>query len=110
MRLSRAGNVPAGWEGGTPGWLRLPLVATDPVRRAADTARARRLGVWPGYPRLLLDLPGFGVRVRNAGSSFPGARALAARLITLPTHGQLNVEDLGRLERWLAGAERRGGE
>jgi dTDP-4-amino-4,6-dideoxygalactose transaminase len=110
VRESGAGEVPTGWEGGTPGWLRLPLVATAPVRRAADAARARRLGIGPGYPRLLLDLPGFGARVRNAEGPFPGARVLAQRLITLPTHGQLNAADLGRLEQWLAGAGRQGGE
>jgi dTDP-4-amino-4,6-dideoxygalactose transaminase len=109
VRESGAGYVPVGWEGGTPGWLRLPLVATDLLRRAADAAPARRLGVSPGYPRLLLDLPGFGTRVRNAGGTFPGARTLAETLITLPTHGQLNAGDLGRLEQWLTSAGGRGG-
>jgi dTDP-4-amino-4,6-dideoxygalactose transaminase len=104
VRQAGAGRVPVGWEGGVPGWLRLPLVAADSVRRAAESNPARRLGVWPGYPRLLADLPGFRGRVRNAEETFPGARTLAERLITLPTHGQLNQGDLQRLERWLAGA------
>jgi dTDP-4-amino-4,6-dideoxygalactose transaminase len=104
VRLTKAGVVPAGWEGGSPGWLRLPLVASDWVRRAAEAAHARRLGVWPGYPRLLLDLPGFGARVRYAGDSFPGAQVLAERLVTLPTHRLLNSGDLSRLEQWLAGS------
>jgi dTDP-4-amino-4,6-dideoxygalactose transaminase len=98
---SGAGTLPSGWSGGRPGWLRLPLVAVPSARRAADQAAARRLGIWPGYPRLLLDLPGFGRRVRNSETSLTGARVLADRLLTLPTHGQLIEADLVRLERWL---------
>jgi perosamine synthetase len=98
---SGAGTVPSGWSGGSPGWLRLPLVAVESARRAADQAMARRLGIWPGYPRLLLDLPGFGRRIRNPETSLTGARVLADRLLTLPTHGQLIEADLVRLERWL---------
>ncbi len=94
-------HLPAGVE---PGYLRLPLLATPKVRAAAVLAGARRLGVMPGYPRALCDLPGFAERVVNKADAFPGARMLASRLITLPTHSLLTGADLARLEAWLARA------
>jgi dTDP-4-amino-4,6-dideoxygalactose transaminase len=84
-----------------PGYLRLPLIASAGGRRAAGELRARRLGVMPGYPKALCDLEGFGARCLNREAAFPGARALAERLCTLPTHGRLEARDLGRLEAWI---------
>jgi hypothetical protein len=55
----------------------------------------------PGYPRALPDLAGFGGRVSNRDDGFPGARLLADRLITLPTHSLLSEEDLSALEAWI---------
>ena len=85
--------------GGEPGYLRLPVRAAGPV--VAGIERARRLGVMPGYPKALVDLPGFGERVANRGEAFPGARALVRELITLPTHSLLGEADLARLEAWM---------
>jgi dTDP-4-amino-4,6-dideoxygalactose transaminase len=92
-------RVPAG---GEAGYLRLPFVATPASRAAAVTAEARALGIMPGYPHALCDLRGFGKRVANKADGFPGARGLAERLITLPTHSLLRERDLLRLEAWLA--------
>jgi len=88
--------------GAKPGYLRLPFLAAPAVRARAGSSAARALGIMPGYPRALCDLPGFAERVVNRGDAFPGARALAERLITLPTHGLLDEADLSRLEGWLA--------
>jgi perosamine synthetase len=88
--------------GGEPGYVRLPCLASPATRAAATSAEARALGIMPGYPRALCDLRGFAERVVNRGDGFPGARTLAERLITLPTHGLLSEEDLERLEAWLA--------
>lgn len=82
-----------------PGYLRLPLLASAQARRALDAART--LGVMPSYPRALSDLEGFAARCANRDAGFPGARMLAARLCTLPTHGRLGERDLMRLEQWL---------
>ena len=85
--------------GGEPGFLRLPVI------RGGDNPAARRsgarLGVAPGYPKALCDLPGFGERVVNRGGDFAGARDLAARLATLPTHSRLSEGDVQQLEGWL---------
>jgi dTDP-4-amino-4,6-dideoxygalactose transaminase len=81
-----------------PGYLRLPVIqATDRPPPGRDT---RALGIMPGYPRALADLDGFGTRRQNRGDDFPGARQLAARLWTLPTHSALVQSDFIRLESW----------
>jgi len=91
-----------GQEGGEAGYLRLPSVAAPATRAAAMSRDAHALGIMPGYPRALCDLRGFGKRVVNRGDGFPGARTLAERLVTLPTHSRLRESDLVRLEAWLA--------
>ena len=89
---------PAGAE---PGYLRLPLRVAAGTSAGDPSAAARALGVMPGYPRALCDLEGFGERVVNRDDGFPGARALAASLVTLPTHSLLAERDFARLEAWL---------
>lgn len=86
-----------------PGYLRLPTLVPPDVR---GTVAAQRLGVFPSYPRALCDLPGFAARCVNRHDAFPGARLLASRLCTLPTHSRLGDRDLARLERWIVAAGR----
>jgi len=88
---------------GEPSFLRLPLLARGGSARLL-TGKSRALGIMPGYPAALCDLAGFGPRVLNASAEFPGARALASDLFTLPTHGRLSEGDLLALEAWLASA------
>jgi hypothetical protein len=80
-----------------PGYLRFPLLL--PTNRVDAAARA--LGIMPGYPRALADLPGFGKRCERPGEACHGARELAARLCTFPTHSWVRNEDLDALESWL---------
>jgi len=87
-----------------PGYLRLPLLAAPQARAAAARPEARALGIMPGYPVALCDLPGFRERVANPDDRFEGARLLAAGLVTVPTHSLLTPADLARLESWLARA------
>jgi perosamine synthetase len=72
----------SGWESG---WLRYPVVLQ---RTATDvlTDYHAGFGVMRGYPQSLSDLEGFGARRLNAADWFPGARMLAERLVTIPTH------------------------
>lgn len=104
--LAALGAVPGlsavrGAPGSTPGWLRLPVLFSRDAERAAALRSGRPLGVMPAYPQGLAQLTSFRPRVRNAGEAHPGAAALASRLVTLPTHGQLRAADLEALERWL---------
>jgi perosamine synthetase len=75
-------RVPEGWEAG---WLRFPVV----LQRTAEgvqTPYNEALGVLRGYPKSLAELEGFGARRLNPFEVFGGARRLAERLVTLPTH------------------------
>jgi dTDP-4-amino-4,6-dideoxygalactose transaminase len=87
--------------GGQPGYLRLPALAASERLRQRACASGRSLGVAACYPLPLSRLGGFASRCRNGGATFPGAETLAARLLTLPTHGRLRPADLRALERWL---------
>lgn len=95
-------EVPRGAPGAVAGWLRLPVLTGAADEADAFRPGARRLGIAWGYPRALCDLEGFRPRVRNAGDAFPGARRLAASLVTLPTHSLLHEADLLALEGWIA--------
>lgn len=88
--------------GGEPGYLRLPFVAAVGSRVAAETPEARALGIMPGYPRALCDLPGFGERVGNRGGGFEGARLLAERLLTVPVHSRLSAREVEAVAAWVA--------
>jgi dTDP-4-amino-4,6-dideoxygalactose transaminase len=92
-------RVPAGAESG---YLRLPFLASPAFRAAAESVRARALGIMPGYPRALCEVGGFVERVVNRSDAFPGARLLAERLVTVPVHGRLSERDLDALEAWVS--------
>ncbi len=87
---------------GQPGYLRLPLLVSGTAVGAWQIDDARRRGIFPGYPRVLADLDGFGGRVRNLEERFSGARELAQGLHTLPTHSLLEEQDLAGLSAWLS--------
>lgn len=87
--------------GARPGYLRLPVLASPAARRAAVERASRRLGIMPGYPKALCDLERFRASCVNRDTAMPGARLLADRLCTLPTHGRLERGDLEDLEAWI---------
>jgi hypothetical protein len=94
---------------GHPGaaFLRLPLLGTRGMRGFPSAERARRLGVSPGYPLSLPDLPAVTGFVRQPGS-WPGAKLLSEGLITMPTHSKLNdrnIEDLVELASEYRGSD-----
>jgi len=80
-------------------FLRLPLLGTHGMRGFPSPERARRLGVSPGYPIPLPELPAISEIARMSGS-WPGAVRLSEGLITMPTHSKLspgNIEELAEL-------------
>lgn len=69
---------------------RLGVVAPDPGARDEALRRLRLAGVTAMYPASLDRVPG--LRTRLVGSlEMPGARAFAARLLTLPTHAGVSA-------------------
>ena len=91
--------IPAIAAGGRPGYLRFPVTCSD--EKWPSVERAKRLGVMPGYPKGLVDLTRFSARVLNREEEFRGARHLARRLATLPTHSRLSPGERRELEQWL---------
>lgn len=87
--------------GAAPGWLRFPLLLPEGMHGLHDPRRARRLGIAPGYPRPLPDLPALRERLTPwcRAVPWPGARELAERLVTLPTHGGIGHGDRVRIVR-----------
>lgn len=98
-RASRKVQTVEALHGASAGFLRLPVLRV--AEGGTALGRAQRLGILPGYPRALCELPGFRQRVQNREDDFSGARDLAARLVTLPTHSRLSEGDIQALERWL---------
>lgn len=85
-------------EGAVPGWLRYPVVVRDDLIPVLASRRFRRMGVMPGYPAPLAELPGFRERILAGGpAGWPGAELLARRLFTLPTHSRAPLADRVRL-------------
>ena len=84
-----------------PSWLRLPMLASPAVRGRVETAEARSLGVLGGYPMPLSALPSLAPRLLARDEALPGARRLAAELVTIPTHAGLGESDVLRLEQWM---------
>lgn len=83
---------------GQPGYLRFPLLLPEHLAGLREWPAARRLGVMPGYPVPLPQLP----ESPFPRSPAPGAGALAARLATLPVHSLLREEDLAGIEALFA--------
>jgi dTDP-4-amino-4,6-dideoxygalactose transaminase len=84
---------------GQSGFLRFPVMM-DSARSAAP-----RLGIYRSYPVPLVDEPA-ARSVLTAGHrfacGFPGARDLANRLFTLPTHHLMSDLDIRMVCSWLA--------
>ncbi len=91
--LSQAGSAGAieAIPGAHPGWLRLPR-----MDQGSGKDPAASLGIIRSYPLLLPVLPVLG-GARLDPSLFPGARALAQRLRTFPTHSRVSESVRSRL-------------
>jgi dTDP-4-amino-4,6-dideoxygalactose transaminase len=81
----------------TGGWLRYPILTSDPISRALGVPAVRRSGVMPGYPSVLADLKVVRSRILEGKTELPGARHLADHLFTLPTHRHLRSTDVEKV-------------
>lgn len=75
--------------------IRLPFLASSREERNRIVCEARRrgLGIGTMYPTGINEIEGLKARFR--AGTFPGARTVAERLLTLPTH-QFATEDVRR--------------
>jgi perosamine synthetase len=84
-------------------YARFPLRVADPAKRARLIAAldAGGIGATASYPLSLADVPEVAARLPAADLKMPGARMLAAQIVTLPTHGYC-PPDLGERVRAIA--------
>ncbi len=82
-------------EGTLSGWLRFPVVLDDALRAKALSGHFRHLGIGPGYPMPLPELPA--LRHAFATAQRTGAARLTSKLVTLPSHRWVADNDVARL-------------
>ena len=87
-------QLPMPREGGTCGWLRLPLL--DHAGRGAMPA----LGILRSYPVAIRAMPEGRSVIRQTGASEPGADLLARTLLTVPTHRFVTPDVIERIRVW----------
>jgi perosamine synthetase len=91
-------RLPAPTPGSTPVYLRLPVLVDEPALRSPliEALNRRGIGATGSYPTSLADVPGLQPHLANPGVAVPGARDVAARIVTLPTHPYVAARDLQR--------------
>lgn len=94
--------IPAPPVGASPSYLRYPVIPARGIAQRIRRGDGRSLGIAPGYPLSLADLPGFGDRRTNGTGRFEGARFLAANLVTLPVHSAVREAEFSRIADWCA--------
>ena len=69
-------------------YARLPFLVKDASRRAAllEKLEAAGIGATASYPNALCDVPEVRAYLPQADHDMPGARRVAASIVTLPTH------------------------
>jgi dTDP-4-amino-4,6-dideoxygalactose transaminase len=88
-------------KGGDASYLRFPVLLDETASLLRDRGKGGSLGVAWGYPRPLSELAALAELKVGANRSYPGARYLSRRLITLPTHSRVTDRDLDRLAEFL---------
>jgi len=85
---------------GQPVYLRFPILFREKEtrRRIFRILSRRRLGASCSYPTPLNEIVGFG-KYLSADDDFPGAKFVADRILTLPTHPYVEVRDIERMTR-----------
>ncbi|MBP1747630.1 MAG: putative Aminotransferase [Deltaproteobacteria bacterium] len=87
-------------------YLRFPVIVESRVqkRRICEAAAKKGLGITQMYPSPINEIPQIAHCFR--GHSFPGARLVADRLITMPLHQFVNDRDRAEMVRLIAWALR----
>lgn len=85
--------------GAEPAYVRLPLLLTDPRDRAALLAAFDRAGIGAtaSYPAAIADIPELRDTLQPADRMTPGARSVAERIVTLPTHPFVTAAHIARM-------------
>jgi dTDP-4-amino-4,6-dideoxygalactose transaminase len=91
-------RIPKPFVAGQPVYLRFPIVfpRKEVRRRVFWILNRRRLGASRSYPTPLSDIPAFR-RYLCAEDDYPGAKFVADRILTLPTHPYVTEYDIQKI-------------
>lgn len=92
-------EVPRPVAGASAVYLRFPILVRDRTHRSRLLKQLRRAGIGasPSYPTAIADIPGIGRHLAENQQPCPGARSIAERIITLPTHPYVTAADVDRI-------------
>ena len=105
-------EIPRPGEGTSPVYLRFPILARDAAHRSHLLRRLRDAGIGASasYPTAIGDIPGIESYLTRHQEAYPGARAIAARILTLPTHPGVTPRDIETMVTIIRGDQGRASE
>jgi perosamine synthetase len=105
-------EIPRPGEGTSPVYLRFPILARDAVHRSHLLRRLREAGIGASasYPTAVGDIPGIESYLARHQEAYSGARAIAARILTLPTHPGVTPRDIETMVTIIRGDQGRASE
>jgi dTDP-4-amino-4,6-dideoxygalactose transaminase len=89
-------EIPRPVEGASPVYLRFPILTRDGAHRSYLLGRLREAGICASisYPTSIGDIPGITRYLAPDQEPCPGARSIATRILTLPTHPWVTSGDV----------------
>ena len=92
-------EIPRAVPGANPVYQRFPMLTRDARHRTNLLARLRAAGIAASvsYPAAVSDIPGIARYLAPDQEPCPGARSIAARIITLPAHPGVAPHDVERM-------------
>lgn len=92
-------TVPQPHAGAHAVYLRLPILVDDAALQAPliEALNRQGIGATGSYPTSLADVPALRPHLANPDDPMPGARDVARRIVTLPTHPYVTEADRRRI-------------
>lgn len=92
-------EIPRPVKGAKPVYLRFPILVRDGTHRSRLLKQLRHAGIGAStsYPTAIGDIPGIQRYLATGQHPCPGARSIAERIITLPTHPYVTANDVDRM-------------
>jgi dTDP-4-amino-4,6-dideoxygalactose transaminase len=105
-------EIPRPGERTSPVYLRFPILARDAAHRSHLLRRLREAGIGASasYPTAIGDIPGIESYLARHQEAYPGARAIGARILTLPTHPGVTLRDIEMMVTIIRGDQGRASE
>ena len=102
-------EMPRPIEGSHPVYLRFPVLVRDGAYRTQVLRQLRDAGISasPSYPTSIRDIPGIEPYLARNQESCPGAREIAGRIVTLPTHPGVTTRDIDAMVTTIRGDQGR---